>query len=1034
MASISDLKVQPDFSLKDALNFEHAKLDARCVEIWPKMWHTLLNDPSAAATEVHDPSAAATEIHEVIRKIVRNFTHVHQLHRLVNKFLDALRLADSANWPVGVLFPAVLRSELGRCFLDTSEQQMSLILGILVKELGDHLKSTEPVVTNSRIKAISQLLWILLKHLRVKTTTRQEVLQALCKQYLDMKDSIILPFLSLTQDLESRYCLAVLVHAWASFPLVFRDKFAVSMEEPLAVIDNTLAALASPSEEQSDLAYWKHRLVLLRFNLSGELTDAESFFNWTALHSLPGTAAWAHSPFEITPETLPIALWDSICSNYTVLPGAVTAGHHADFARFLVRTLVASLRKQSALLDDTVALTLKGVSETFLDTVTVSGAPDLHAALVQTLELSLKDCLEKTKSVVMKPNKKRSKQPKLSAEKCTELLSVLRILAKIGFYVDAVGVAKFSLSLVWKSFDYLLEHHTAWSSAGEQSLMSAESNFADLILSVPSKDHGYWTNVLWDFCAVRERMIKMDSTDEMLRLLNQQCFRIILHVAESGVVDSLTQLWTKSKETAPFLTPVLLDVLLGRLHQPGVVKLVHAVIAHLCEGYIVLLAATEKDQAALFHCAAVSRCIQAASRTLKKIGSKTFAAAIASLKKLLTWESVYALLDEAIQSQEPMRLDMALSNLALFVEVRSACKVKVVRRVLSLFCPSPVMEDELAQAKESSVVPDLDGLDDVGLLRVLVSLSEKSPRAVPTVQVTNRPSPKFITSSLVTLFSQFAKYCKPADLTNAVEITLKTVTADTVAGASPIEWTLLLCKLVVSLKEVPAMAKAMIPVDDLILHCLGTMLSTKDVNVLCDVMTLLQILLRGQRPLEVCRIALSRPLYDHLTRADLSDSDFTSLFEKSSVLLNDIMMQPHLVTPQTSPVIINATSIWLISILQRSRQQGSADETESPTARKALMIRNSSFVERFLGSFAKHQREFSKLVIHLIAVYCHGLQNGALYPEAKEHIVAGLYRLLDGIDPHSRSMGSVTMGVESREIYKALVEDHLRFHKYRGLV
>ena len=241
-------------------------------------------------------------------------------------------------------------------------------------------------------------------------------------------------------------------------------------------------------------------------------------------------------------------------------------------------------------------------------------------------------------------------------------------------------------------------------------------------------------------------------------------------------------------------------------------------------------------------------------------------------------------------------------------------------------------------------------------------------------------------------------------------------------------------------------------------------------------------------------------------------------------------MQPHLVTPQTSPVIINATSIWLVSIIQRSKQTSGADggvRLEALSAgRKALMIRNSSFVERFvhvkftkqsedecirsnnstfkfcscvvccrfLGNFARHQRAFSKLVIHLIAVYCRALQHGALYPEAKasastsivlfiqyfrkrfheafrkpaslidrlidwladalrwidrvlypelfrwvflffqEHIMAGLYRLLDTIDPHSRSMGTVTMSVESREIYKTLVEDHQRFHKYRGLV
>lgn len=52
----------------------------------------------------------------------------------------------------------------------------------------------------------------------------------------------------------------------------------------------------------------------------------------------------------------------------------------------------------------------------------------------------------------------------------------------------------------------------------------------------------------------------------------------------------------------------------------------------------------------------------------------------------------------------------------------------------------------------------------------------------------------------------------------------------------------------------------------------------------------------------------------------------------------------------------------------------------------------------------------------------------------QEHITAGLYRLLDIIDPHSKVMGNAAVGVESREIYKTLIEDHIKFHKYRGLV
>ena len=110
----------------------------------------------------------------------------------------------------------------------------------------------------------------------------------------------------------------------------------------------------------------------------------------------------------------------------------------------------------------------------------------------------------------------------------------------------------------------------------------------------------------------------------------------------------------------------------------------------------------------------------------------------------------------------------------------------------------------------------------------------------------HRPGPAAITSSLVVLFKQFAKYCKPSRLVHAVANSLKTNTADTAAGRSSVEWNLLLCKLVVSWKEVPALARAMVAMDDLILLCLNRMLALKNVKVLCDVVTLLQILLCGE--------------------------------------------------------------------------------------------------------------------------------------------------------------------------------------------
>jgi hypothetical protein len=104
-----------------------------------------------------------------------------------------------------------------------------------------------------------------------------------------------------------------------------------------------------------------------------------------------------------------------------------------------------------------------------------------------------------------------------------------------------------------------------------------------------------------------------------------------------------------------------------------------------------------------------------------------------------------------------------------------------------------------------------------------------------------------LTNSLVVLFRQFGKYCKPVKLARVVKEALKTIATGTAAGRTPIEWNLLLCKLVVSLKQAPAMSKVFAPLDELILECLSSMLvSTSSVVILSDAMTLLQILLRSQ--------------------------------------------------------------------------------------------------------------------------------------------------------------------------------------------
>jgi hypothetical protein len=80
-------------------------------------------------------------------------------------------------------------------------------------------------------------------------------------------------------------------------------------------------------------------------------------------------------------------------------------------------------------------------------------------------------------------------------------------------------------------------------------------------------------------------------------------------------------------------------------------------------------------------------------------------------------------LDHAVESRHPIQLEMALSHLALFIEVRGSCKLKVVQRVLSLFRP----RDSVDCAKERAEVTeagDLSGLDDAALYRRLVTISQ----------------------------------------------------------------------------------------------------------------------------------------------------------------------------------------------------------------------------------------------------------------------------------------------------------------------
>ena len=463
----------------------------------------------------------------------------------------------------------------------------------------------------------------------------------------------------------------------------------------------------------------------------GESCDWTAFFNWPAVRqSTDRLAFWNQSPFDITQDTLPIAMWDSICSNYNFLPSDVTLQHHAAFGQVLIGSLLHPSSANSPVTTSVVGpmMSLHSISEAFLTSTTnITGSPALHAALVRSLELSLKQCIDRPdSSLPKKSTKKRLKAADMSREKSEELLDALRILGEIGFSVDSAGVMAFSLSLIWKAFHFLLEHHESWTA--NQTLTSALVCFSNLLLSVPSKDAKYWTNVLSDFTAIRTTVLTADTSNAVFTLLNQQCSRILTLIADSGSDENLRAVWEQSKTTSDtFLLPLILDVLLGCLTRPGSVRLAHEVVTDLFDRYLAPLSSASKmSPAELLQCTAISTSIQSAFSTLQRIGSKQFAATVAMVRQLLSVESVHQTLDAALVSGDQMRLNLALRHLALYIEVRGGCKIKTVKRVLSLFAV-PAVEVAATDLPAAAVRPaDLNALDDAALFRLLVSMTESS--------------------------------------------------------------------------------------------------------------------------------------------------------------------------------------------------------------------------------------------------------------------------------------------------------------------
>ena len=115
-----------DDSATDILLYDHATLDARCKEIWSKLWQ---RDVLAAWTE--------KERSQIMDKVVKSYSSVHQLHRLISKYSEALATCDDL--PSHILAPLTLLDHLSSVFLDTTEHQMSLILGTLFTRMREYV-------------------------------------------------------------------------------------------------------------------------------------------------------------------------------------------------------------------------------------------------------------------------------------------------------------------------------------------------------------------------------------------------------------------------------------------------------------------------------------------------------------------------------------------------------------------------------------------------------------------------------------------------------------------------------------------------------------------------------------------------------------------------------------------------------------------------------------------------------------------------------------------------------------------------------
>lgn len=334
-------------------------------------------------------------------------------------------------------------------------------------------------------------------NLRVRTTTRQEILQNICKQYMEMKEQLIHPLMASvlqTQDPEVAYSYALILHAWSSFPLIVQGRYELPLHDAISDLQAGVKALDSFSTAPA--AYWKTKLFLLQQTVlaSGSSSNRSFPFPWSVFENLPTNSFWSGSPFSVNDGNEHVALWHLVCENMAFLPEKLLEQNAERFADVLIRSLVKNPRE----MDISGQHSIRRISEKFVSTGVIADCPPLHSAVVQAVEKTLHNALEINGQ---SKGSKKSTKVRANVTNAVEIMTALGLLERVGFAIIEDGTVQFSLSLVWKSFEYVLESAVPWTNSPGQRLNFAEFQlkFGTLIMSVPSTSVKYWSNTLTDF-------------------------------------------------------------------------------------------------------------------------------------------------------------------------------------------------------------------------------------------------------------------------------------------------------------------------------------------------------------------------------------------------------------------------------------------------------------------------------------------------------------------------------------------------------